>query len=277
MVEAVGYLTEAESLFSQGPVKAWWELATTRSLIVWSHMHLGDYVALRKVTNDYLKDAETRGDRFVLANLGSAGKPQIHLANDAPDTAEIQIQEIIGQFPYERFQQQHVSLLYSQTQIDLYRGQGMRAWNRFRENWGRLKKSMQLFNQFTRVSMIELRARSALCAALRENQQSMLAHAIRDADRLRKENADWVVPMAQRIEAGVAECQGQKKIAIFHLANATNNFEKHGFQLVANACRWRQGELTGGLDGAALKAQAEREFTAQNVVNPERLQVSLLY
>ncbi len=275
--DAVNFLTEAEELFSQGPVKAWWELATTRSLIVWSYMHTGNLAALRKVVNDYFKDAETRGDRFVLANLGSAGKPQIHLANDAPDLAEIQIQEIIGQFPYERFQQQHVSLLYSQTQIDLYRGQGMRAWNRFRENWRRLKRSMQLFNQFARVSMIELRARSALCAALRENQSSLLASAIRDAARLRKEKTDWVVPFVQRIEAGVAECQKQKKLAISLLATAADNFERHGFQMMASACRWRQGALTGGPEGAVFKERAEREMTAQGVVNPERMQASLLY
>lgn len=277
MQEAVEFLVEAEKLFSNGPVKAWWELATTRSLIVWSQMHMGNLIALRKITNDYMKDAETRGDRFVLSNLGSAGRPQIHLANDSPDIAETQIQEIIGQFPYERFHQQHVSLLYSQTQIDLYLGRGLRAWNRFHENWGRLKNSMQLFNQLTRVSMIELRARSALCAVLREDQSSLLPAVIRDVKQLRKESGDWVVPIVQRIEAGIAESRRQTKLAISHLAKAADNFEKIDFQLAASACRWRQADLIGGREGAELKQHSEREMAGQNVVNPERLQASMLY
>lgn len=277
MQEASRHLTEAEQLFSKGPVKAWWELASARSLIVWSHMHMGDLVALRKVTNEYMKDAESRGDRFVLANLGAAGRPQLHLANDSPGTAEMQIQEIVGQYPYERFQQQHVSLLFSQAQIDLYNGQGLRAWNRFRDNWGRLKASMQLFNQLTRVCMIEMRARSALCAALRENQSAMLSSVARDLNTLRKEVGDWVVPIIQRIEAGVAESQRQTDVAIATLAKAADNFQRIDFRLAADACRWRQGDLTGGAAGAELKRQAELAMAAQQVINPERMQASLLY
>lgn len=277
MQDAIDFLTEAEEKFSNGPVKAWWELASARALIVWSYMHMGNFVAMRKYTNEYLKDAETRGDRFVLANLGGAGKPQLHLANDAPETADNQIQEIIGQYPYVRFQQHHVSLLYSQTQIDLYRGQGLRSWNRFRDNWGRLKASMQLFNQLTRVSMLELRARAALCAVLRENQPSMLKFVLRDASTLRTETGDWVVPVVQRIEAGVAEAQGQTELAMATLAKAGNNFDGIGFHMAASACRWRQGDLAGGTEGAALKQQAELAMAEQHVINPERMQASLLY
>lgn len=277
MKEAVEFLVEAEEQFSNGPLKAWWELASARSLIVWSHMHMGNYVAMRKVANEYQKDAESRGDRFVLANLGSAGRPQIHLANDSPEIAEMQIQKIIGQFPYERFQQQHVSLLYSQAQIDLYRGQGMRAWNRFRDNWRRLKASMQLFNLLTRVSMVDLRARSALCAILRENQSSLLPSVMQDVKNLRREAADCVVPFVHRIEAGIAESHRQTDLAISHLANAADGFEQIGFQMAANACRWKQGDLTGGSEGAELKKRSELAMASQNVVNPERFQASLLY
>lgn len=274
---ALGYLCEAETLFAEGPVKAWWELASVRSLIVWSYMHMGQYRQLRDALHEFLKDAEDRGDRFVMANLGSAGTPQLQLANDQPDLARQGLQEIIGRFPYERFHQQHVSLLFSESQIDLYQGNGTIAWNRMRENWHRLRSSMQLFNQFARIEMIDLRARSGLCAVLRENNPVPLRSVAKDAARLKRESADWVLPFVLRIEAGLAECERATDRSIERLKRAAEEFDAIGFQLDAAACRWRQGRLTGGALGAELTEQAERLMRSQGVVAPARMQAALLY
>jgi hypothetical protein len=277
MPQALELLGEAERSLSAGPANAWWELAMARSLIVWAHMHVGAYRELERCASEYGRDAEQRGDWFLLTSIRGAGIPQLQLAADRPDAADEGIREVIGRFPYEEFQQQHMSLLYSQTQVDHYRGDGWSSWRRFQENWPRLRRSMQLHNQFMRVSIVDLRARSALLASLHSGDRAMLRHAQRDAQRLRRERGDWVRPVVGRLLAGIAEAECRQGAAIVALRETLYGFESIGFRLCAAAAKRRLGQLVAGQEGVRLVREAEEFMASEGIRCPERTQTVFLY
>ncbi len=80
------------------------------------------YSSLRRCVELYHQDALDRGDRFLLSSINGAGVPQLQLAKDRPDLAQQVLDDLEATIPYKQFQQRHVSMLYSQAQIDLYRG-----------------------------------------------------------------------------------------------------------------------------------------------------------
>ncbi len=277
MPEATEALTKAEALFLSAAPKPWWELTTSRSLLAWAYMHMGDLQSLRHCVDAYLLDAEDRGDRFLLSSINSAGKPQLLLADNCPDEAQQRIDEITSRAPYERFQQCHVSLLFSQAQIDLYCNEGHTAWQRFHDNWPRLRRSMQIHNQFARVTMLELRARCALSAYQHDGNKSMLHHAKYDTARLKHEHGRWVRPIIDRLTAGISEADGDKDAAIASLQAAAIGFDYLGFRICSATARRRLGQLLGGEKGQQLTDSAQQILLGESVQCPEKLQLVYCY
>ena len=256
MPDAVAPLRSAETIFASKTPKAWWELTTTRSLLTWAYMHIGDLSSLRKCVEAYERDAEERGDRFLLSSISSAGRPQLLLSDHRPDFAERKVNEIAERIPYEQFQQQHVSMLYSHTQIDLYRNDGKSAWARLDRNWKRFWRSMQYRNQFARVTLLDLRARSALLSYRKSDDPRMLQNAIRDAKRIAREHGNWVVPFVDRLEAAICEARGVS--ALGKLTSAAFGFERLGFRTCAAVLNRRRGQLMDNAEGCEVIRLAEQ-------------------
>jgi len=277
MRDATEELIKAEALFSSAAPKSWWELTTSRSLLAWAYMHIGDFQSLRHCVAAYARDAEERGDRFMLSSINSAGQPQLLLVDDRPDEAQRQIDELINDAPYEHFQQQHVSLLFSQAHIDLYRSDGQTAWQRFHDNWPRLRRSMQLHNQFARVTMLELRARCAVSAYRQERNKSMLFHARRDIARLKRERGEWVRPFIDRLMASIHEANGNVEAAIVSLEATAIGFDRLGFHICAATARRRLGQLVGGETGQQLSDSADQILLDESVQCAEKLQLVYCY
>ena len=273
MQKALRFLSEAETQFSNSPTKAWWELDMIRSLTVWAHMHLGSYHHLELSIKRYLDDAEQRGDRMLISSIYSAGLPQLSLRDDNPCQATEVMRRMQSRFPVEVFQQQHVSWLYSQSQIDLYLGKGEVAWLRLNNNWPLLRRSMQLRNQFGRVSLIDLRGRCALqCGS-----KKMLENAKKDLKRLRREPGDWVRPYVSRLTAGIGEAEGRIDDAISDLAKSQVGFEEIGFKLCAAAVQMRRGALVQGEDGQIAIALGTNQLEAEGVKSPAMMSRVLAY
>ena len=210
------------------------------------------------------------GSSFLLSSISSAGRPQLLLADHRPEVAQSCIDDIIARIPYEKFQQQHVSLLYSQSQIDLYRGEGSSAWKRLTSNWQRFRSSMQHRNQFARVTLLDLRARSAISAFRQSGDQDMLKHAIRDMKKLKGEYGNWVQPFVDRLAACICEVQG--KSAVAQLASASDGFDRIGFRVCAAVLNLRRGQLISNSDGDELIRSATQFLHSQDVRNVQDFQ-----
>ena len=273
MPDAVGPLIEAERLFSSRVPKAWWEVTTARSLLAWAYMHMGDFSSLKQCIDLYEQDAQARGDRFLLSSISSAGIPQLQLAAGQPELAQAGLDLLEQSIPYEQFQQRHTSMLYSQAQIDLYRGHGLPSWQRIHANWSLFRKSMQAHNQFARVSLIDLRARCGLLEFNRSRDRRLLRSVISDTKRLEREAGAWVQAYVLRLQALIHLAQSQLDEAQTKLRQAMGAFESIGFLSCAAAARRRYGQLMiGEPNGNQLVEQAEEFFRTQSIVDPEAFQ-----
>src|ERR1051325_2287390 len=154
------------------------------------------------------------------------------------------------------FHFQHLQALWTESLIDLYNGQASEAWRRVEERWPALLESLLLRIQVVRIESWYLHGRVALAAG-------HPAEGKQDAERLRKENIAWDIPLAQLLEAGAAPANAPGV-----LAAAPTNFEKVEMHLHAAATRHRLGELTNDV---AMIAAADEWMTAQRVKNPARL------
>jgi hypothetical protein len=160
-------------------------------------------------------------------------------------------------------------VLFTQTNISLYRGAGIAAWERISGRWPALRRSMQLQNQMARITMLDLRARSAIAAAAAgRDQNRLLGHAERDARRIRAEGVEWGDAFADRILAGIAEVHGRPDLAIPRLEAAVTIMDRLGLKLHGAGTRRRLGQLIGGARGRELIDAAESAMQEKGVRDP---------
>ncbi|HKO56506.1 MAG TPA: hypothetical protein VJ276_11555, partial [Thermoanaerobaculia bacterium] len=152
------------------------------------------------------------------------------------------------------FHFQHLQALWTESAIDLYNGNASEAWRRIEERWPALLESLLLRIQVVRIESWFLHGRVALAAGNR-------AEGARDAERLRKEDVAWAIPLAQLLEAGATQSPSI-------LSMAAAGFDKVEMHLHAAATRRRLGELTAD---QAMIAAADGWMEAQRVKNPARL------
>jgi hypothetical protein len=260
---------QAERIFRDQCTGVWWELDMTRTLAAWSLVHCGEIFELAHRGPLYLKEARERGDLFAATNLAAVALPQLRLAGGDPDTAERDVEEAQALWPYKGFHIQHVAVLFTQTNISLYRGAGIAAWERITDRWPALRRTMQLQNQMARITMLDLRARSAIAAAAAgRDPERLLDHADRDARRIRRERIRWGDAFADRILAGIAEVRGRPDLAVPRLEAAVSVLDELGLKLHAAATRRRLGQLLGGDRGRELIQAAESAMQALKVRDP---------
>ena len=116
----------------------------------------------------------------------------------------------------------------------------------------------------------------AASRALPEERRSLLAAAARDARRTEREGAQWGMPLAALLRAGVAIARPDAAAAARHLREALTGFERGQMQLFSAATRRRLGELVGGDEGRELVVQASAWMTARRIKDPDRMTAMLV-
>jgi hypothetical protein len=263
---------DAEEIFRERCTAVWWELGNTRTMTAWSLVHCGEVNALARIAPLHLTDARERGDLFTMMNLGAVAMPHLRLVADDPDGASNEVEQALALWPHQGFHIQHVSALFSRVNLELYRGDGLAAWQHIAEAWPTLRWSVQFRNQLARVMLRDLRGRSAIAAAeTGRDQQQLLGIAEACARRIAREDAPWAKPFAARVLAGVAAARGHLEEAAADLERAMTGFEAFDLKLHAAACRRRLGQLVAGDRGAALIEEAERCMRDEQVRNISRM------
>ena len=211
----------AETIFRDGCTGVAWELDTSHAFALWGLSHQGAVAELSRRWPILLDLARARGDLYAVMNLSSYIMSIVRLAADEPDKADRELRQTMAQWSREGYHVQHNDALWAAVQIELYRGDGMTAWNLIDQSWSALRRSLLLRVQFIRTSMNFLRACAALAAAvtLRRSQsaeaRSLLAVARRAAApcwnanecRARPRMLDsFAVPWPQSVAIHVGPC-----------------------------------------------------------------------
>jgi hypothetical protein len=170
------------------------------------------------------------------------------------------------------FHVQHQNALLAQLYINLYRCEGQAAWTYISERWPRYKNSLLLRIQHVRIDVLQLRARSAVMAAMtRADPTPLLRNAERDARRLERERVGPAEAHAQAIRAGIAAIRGNPSEAATRLSDAAVRYENAEMRLYSASARRWLGKLLGGDEGQELVRAADTWISDQMIRDPVRI------
>jgi eukaryotic-like serine/threonine-protein kinase len=269
--ESVEALDRAEAILRERCTGVAWERGSVASFITCDLWLLGDLRELAHRVPLYLREAEDRGDRFLVTNLSTGFTNAYWLLLDEPDRAAAEAEAGMGSWSKQGFHLQHFQDFLARSHIALYRGDGAAGHARLVQEWPRLARSLMLRMQLARVFSLDLRARTALAAAAESRSPRALLREIdRAADRIESERMAWADPLAALARAGSAHLRGDDTRARARLDEAVLGFHTAGLALFEAAARLRRGRLIGGEAGRAEALLAERWMRDHGVVSPER-------
>jgi hypothetical protein len=250
-----------------------WELNEGAFNALRSLEQLGEMKELTRRLPLLLQDAEARGDRYAATNLRTRLAYLVSLMNDDPAQAEEEMRHAMEQWSHRDFHLQHYFELTTQTDIAHYRGDAAAAWDLLLKRWPAAARSLMLRVQISRITLWQLRARSALARAAipgeaaRDHLLSVAEASVRAVER---EHVAWSDPQALQLRAGMAVVRGRSTDALPLLQQAEDGFLSADMQLYAAVARRRLGQLLGGEAGRELVRDAEAWMTDQGIRNPAR-------
>jgi hypothetical protein len=162
--------------------------------------------------------------------------------------------------------------MLARVQTALYRGNAEAAWRLLDEQKSMVRRSLLTRVQLIRIELLYLRARSALAMAGRSSScRRLLSVARAGARRIAAERMPWSDPIALLLRAGIAYLEGDARLAVRHLHDAADRFDRADMNLYAAVARRRIGALQNDAPGRELQRQADEWMTAQNIKDPSAM------
>jgi hypothetical protein len=244
----------------------------------WSLNFLGQHAELARRHAEVLREAEQIGDMYTSVQLRDGSLAILWLAADDPEGARRHAREAIAMWPSDRYLLQQWHLLYGEAEIELYVGEGAKAYARVDRDTRALRKSLLLYVQHMRVQTTFLRGRCAIASLDAEpaSRTKRLAETRRLARRLEREGMGWSAPFASILRAAVANAEGDRLRAVEGLRQAIARAEAADMAGYATAARHQLGALLGGTEGAELARAAEETMRAQGIRVPARFAATLV-
>ncbi len=260
-----------DELYDSYPIsRAGWH-SNAHLFSLWSLAFLGRMAELRLRHAARLVDAEERGDLYTTVSLRIGHSNAVWLAADEVEEARRHLREAMAAWSHRGFFLQHYRAMLAEASIELYAGDGARAYAVVARDWTDLRRSFLMRIQYLRADAHFLRARCALASASTvADPAARVAEAAQLARKLEAERMRWTQPLAALVRAGVAHARGERDAVIARLREAVTKAEAVDMLMHAASARLRLGSLLGGDEGAELKREALDWMTAQKVRVPER-------
>jgi len=226
-----------------------------------------------------LEDAERRGDLYTAVNLRAAPLVDVCLVADDPDAAREHIRVALATWTQRGFHLQHWKAMVWGAQIELYIGDGARAYARLEEDRRAYRRSLMAHAQFVRALTAFARGRAAVASALNASaavRRSRLKESRRVGRQLAREGMAWTAPLASMIRAATANAEGNARAAAAALRVAIESAAATEMNLHMWCARRQLGCLIGGEEGARYVAQADAAMQAEGVRAPARIAMMLL-
>jgi len=278
-------LERAEDTLKQNCTGMDYELHIAQLHDLLCHSVIGNLKVLSERLNALLQEAREQGDLITMTNLRAALAYLPTLARDQPDQARREVEAAIAAWSNRSFHLQHYHWLVSRVNIELYAGCFRTARQVLLGQWRGLRRSLLLSIQASRITMLELRARTALAltAEILSEMASDLAYGrpssgsfaslVRDADHciraIRKERTQYGEALALKLLALRATLLGEEEDAKGFYFQAELGFDACGMALHSAAVRWSRGRLQGA-PGLQVREAAEAVMREQGISNPAR-------
>ena len=246
---------------------------------IYSLHFLGAVLEHRRRAADLLADAERRGDLYAAVNLRAAPLVDASLAADDPDTGRQHIRVALATWTQNGFHVQHWKAMVWEAQIELYVGDGARAYARLMRDRRSYRRSFLDRSQHIRAMTVYVRACAAVASAAdapRPERRRLLREARASAKRLERQHMTWTAPLASIVRACVARAEGGTATATAALRAAIERANAADMPLHAASARHQLGLLIGGEEGRELARQAEEELVRRGVRAPARYAAMLV-
>jgi hypothetical protein len=235
--------------------------------------YLGDFGELRRRTPGLLENALARGDLYA-ANMMRTGLASLAwLAAGDVETARRHGESAKAAWVTGTFHIQHLGQLLTDVQIDLYGGDGERAYERVMAAWPAIRSSVVLRIQLTRIATAHEMGRATLAAALTDGRRrdALLARTRRIARRIARESMPWSSPLAQLLHAGADRIAGDDANARARLEAAIPALLAVDMGAYAAAAELGLGRLIGGSEGEAKQAAARARILELGAREPDAM------
>ncbi len=238
---------------------------------------LGEAAELARRLPGLLTDAERRGDRLKVVNLRTGVAPLVHLAQDDPDGARLQLVRAVTGWPQRGFLIQHWRAMIAEVDIYLYEGKGTLARERLARHDRAFRRSMLWFAQYVRAVTGFARARSAIASTgdAGVDRRRALREASRLGRRLEREGTPWIGVLSSLVAAAVANAEDRRDEACEHLREAAQRARSADMALHEAAAEHRLGVLLGD-EGRERARDAQEAMRAKGVDSPDRYAGMLL-
>ncbi len=239
---------------------------------LYSLASLGQLVELRRRTTRLRADAEQRGDLFTQVMLSVSHPFVLKLADDDSEAARAAIREAKAQWSHSKYLLQDWQIMRSETEIELYVGDGAAAYDRLKRDEGPLEKSLLLGLQLLQIFTSYAAGRAAIASidAAGSLRGERVAEAKARAVALRDEQIPWANAYAGLISASVKNAEGDREGTLLALREAIALADAADMMLHAASARHQLGLLLGGAEGALELQQAEDAMRAQDIRVPSR-------
>jgi hypothetical protein len=226
-----------------------------------------------------LEDAERRGDLYTAVNLRAAPLVDICLVADDPDAAREHIRVALATWTQRGFHVQHWKAMVWSAQIELYVGDGARAYARLEQDRRAYRRSLMEHAQMVRALTAFIRGCAAVGSAASAPpavRRSRLKEARRVARRLEREGMAWIAPLASMVRAAIANAEGDASGAVAALRVAIECAAATEMNVHMWCARRQLGCLLGGEEGGRYVAQADAAMQAEGVRVPARMATMFL-
>ena len=248
-----------------------WESTMAQNLVIWALMYLGELGEVSRRVPVLLADARSRGNLYLATELCTRSN-YAWLAVDDPDEGERETIASIARWSQKGFHRQHYGAMLARVQTALYRGNAEAGWQLLDEHESMFRRSYLSHAQLIRIEWLYLRARCALAlAAGNGSSRRFLSVARAGARRIAREHMPWSDPIGLLVRAGIAYLEGSPSLALRHLHDAADRFDRADMKLYVAVARRRIGALQDDEHGRELQRQAGEWMAAQNIKNPARM------
>ena len=238
--------------------------------------YLGDLKGLAVRRDRYLELVRAAGDRMSEGRIGVSMQAFAALAADDPQTAAQELTLTLQRWPRGGFVTERSHAFLAERAIDLYSGDGARAWARCADRWPVYARSYLYQGQHGRVFGEFWRGGCALLAASElegRAAERLRAIAVEAEERILGERMRWADALAQLLRAGVEHQRGRERRAQTALGLAVAGFERAEMRLWAAAARWQESRLAADAIG---QAEHELRMRACGVLQPARMAAALV-
>ncbi len=243
---------------------------------IWAHFYFGNWQHVSEAVPARLQIARDHGDLYSATNFATGIPSVAWLLRGQPDRARRLAREHVERWSRQGFHLQHYWEAYALAQAGIYGLDASSAWRCVDERWAALNRSHLLRISMLFIEAYDLRGRCALARAASlpsgdSERRSCVGEARRCARKLRTPRVPIADAMGLLLDAGVAALEDRIDDGVALLRRTLVAFEGARMAGHAEVARWRLGELVGGDEGAALRAQAREWMAAQQVAEPQRI------